>query len=80
MTGITTPIVYCDGPIDECPYEGEAARTAIQEVHTVTQLRKILRGDGWRNRGSVDICPYCWEAGYRPNGFQSAAREEQASD
>ncbi|MFC8463376.1 hypothetical protein [Streptomyces sp. NPDC057250] len=55
MTAASYPVVRCDG--DDC-----GAETSHPQAETVTQVRILRRGEGWRNRpGGRDICPDCWK-------------------
>ncbi|UQX01010.1 hypothetical protein [Streptomyces sp. RerS4] len=59
MSADNFPAVNCDGP--DC-------RNATHHplAHTVTEVRRIRREDGWHTRsGGRDLCPSCWKAGHR---------------
>jgi hypothetical protein len=59
MSADNFPAVNCDGP-------GCSNATHHPTARTVTDVRRIRRPDGWRQRpGGRDLCPDCWVAGRR---------------
>lgn len=44
---------------DKCAATSEAAGV------TLTKARALARPGGWKVSGGMDLCPDCWDAGWR---------------
>ena len=52
MTAIIERLIYCDG----C---GDNKNGDDRNYHTLKEMRKARKKEGWVHRGSKDDCPVC---------------------
>jgi hypothetical protein len=66
--------MYCDGPADSCPVQGEEAfggDYSDATNGTRENYRRAAAREGWTTRGSKDYCPACSKLLALPNNQES---------
>ena len=77
MTVARTFTVICE--VDDCVGIGGRSKYHVITVSTTAAALAGARGQGWRHVAGRDICPACWQAGWRYRGSQHLGEFRQRS-
>ncbi len=65
MTWGRSTFIMCEGPDWSASAREHDCMNVYETLGTLADCRKEAKDHGWRFQGGADICPKCWENGFR---------------